>query len=44
MGIKAVPAACARDDLDPEGVQQGLVDTLLVTALVEQGETRSNPI
>jgi hypothetical protein len=44
MGVKAVPAACARDDLDPEGVQQGLFDTLVITALVEPGETRSNPI
>jgi hypothetical protein len=44
MGVKAVPAACARDDLDPEGVKQGLFDTLLITALVEHGETRSNPI
>jgi hypothetical protein len=44
MGVKAVPAACARDDLDPEGVQQGLVDTLLITALIEPGETRSNSL
>src|SRR4051812_5637912 len=44
MGVKAVLAACARDDLDPEGVQQGLVDPLLITALIEPGETRANPL
>jgi hypothetical protein len=40
MGVKAVPAARARDDLDPESVQQGLCDTSLITALVEHGKTR----
>jgi len=44
MGVKAVSAACARDDLDPEGVQQGLFDTLRITTLVEPGEARSNAI
>src|SRR5262245_55409501 len=44
MGVKAVPAACARDDLDPEGVQQGLFDTPLITALIEHSKTRSNAL
>src|SRR5712691_3670773 len=38
MGVKAVPAAFAGDDLNPQGMEQGLVHTLVVTALIKPGE------
>src|SRR5437879_2849770 len=44
MDVKAMPADFARDDLNPKCMEQGLVNTLLVTALVEPGEACSNSL